>query len=214
MLNEKDKNKKYEKELKVILVGESGTGKTSLINSVQGQVFYEGTQISTLMSSFIKVELTINEKKYSVNLWDTIGQEKYRSLTNLFLNGAQIVIFVFDITSKGSFEQLDYWFDLINKKMGDDVIKGIAANKFDLFEYQDVEEDLIVEYAKKHGVKYSYTTANDIKGFNEFLNNLILDYVEKNKDKSDLNGSQSNKGKTIDNLSLNRINRSTNSKCC
>ena len=214
MLNEKDKNKKYEKELKVILVGESGTGKTSLINSVQGQVFYEGTQISTLMSSFIKVELTINEKKYSVNLWDTIGQEKYRSLTTLFLNGAQIVIFVFDITSKGSFEQLDYWFDLINKKMGDDVIKGIAANKFDLFEYQDVEEDLIVEYAKKHGVKYSYTTATDIKGFNEFLNNLILDYVKKNKDKSDLNGSQSNKGKTIDNLTINSINRSTNSKCC
>ena len=211
MLNKDEKNKKYEEEIKVILVGESGTGKTSLINSAQGNVFYEGTQLPTIICSFIKVELTISEKEYCINLWDTIGQEKYRSLTNLFLNGSKIVIFVFDITSKDSFEQLDYWFDLIQQQIGKDIIKGIAANKIDLFEYQKVEEDIIDEYSKEKGVKYSYTTATDIKGFKEFLTNLLLDYLEKNKDKSDFNNSQNNKGKKINTLT---INSSPHSKCC
>ena len=206
MIDEKQKNKEYEEEIKVILVGESGTGKTSLINSLQGHAFYEGTQLTTLLSTFIKIELTFSKKKYCINLWDTIGQEKYRSLTNIFLNGAQIVIFVFDITSKGSFEQLDYWFDIIEKEVGKDIIKGIAANKIDLFENQKVEEDLIEEYSKNKGMKYSYTTATDIKGFSDFLQNLIKDYLKQNKDES-----RSNKGQKLDDIT---IDNQAHSKCC
>ena len=207
----KKKEKNYEEEIKVILVGESGVGKTSLINSVQGHVFYEGTQLSTIISSYIKITLTISEKKYCINLWDTIGQERYRSLTNIFLNGAQIVIFVFDITSKESFEQLDYWFDLIKNEIGKNVVKGIAANKLDLFEEQKVEEDLIEEYSKKKKVKYSYTTATDIIKFNEFLENLVKEYLKKNKDKDGINNSKNKKGKKLDNLTSNHSKRA---KCC
>ena len=207
----KKKEKNYEEEIKVILVGESGVGKTSLINSVQGHVFYEGTQLSTIISSFIKKTLTISDKKYCINLWDTIGQERYRSLTNIFLNGAEVVIFVFDITSKESFEQLDFWFDLIKNEIGKNVIKGIAANKLDLFEEQKVEEDLIEEYSKKKKVKYSYTTATDIIKFNEFLETLIKDYLKKNNGIDAINKTKSKKGKKLDDFTSNNSSRS---KCC
>ena len=117
-----EKISKYEEEIKVILVGESGTGKTSLISSLQGITFYEGTQLTTMISSFIKLSLKISDKEYCINLWDTIGQERYRSLTNIFLNGSKIVIFVFDITNEASFNELDFWFKLIKDEFGKNVM--------------------------------------------------------------------------------------------
>ena len=192
-------------DIKVNLVGEMGTGKTSLINTAIGLEFQEKVPTTNSNSIMNKI-IEIDGQSYSINLWDTIGQEKYRSLTNIFLNGAQIVIFVFDITSKGSFEQLDYWFDIIEREVGKDIIKGIAANKIDLFENQKVEEDLIEEYSKNKGMKYSYTTATDIKGFSDFLQNLIKDYLKQNKDES-----RSNKGQKLDDIT---IDNQAHSKCC
>jgi len=114
--NKKEKSEEMfeEAEIKVILVGDSGVGKTSLINAAQDIPFMEGTQISTMICTNVKLPKEINDKKYTIVLWDTIGQERFRSLTATFLKGSQIVIFVFDITNQASFEGLDYWFDLIN----------------------------------------------------------------------------------------------------
>ena len=200
---------KYEEEIKIILVGESGTGKTSLISSVQGLTFYEGTQLSTVISSFIKLSIKISEKDYCINLWDTIGQERYRSLTNIFLNGSKIVIFVFDITNEESFNELDFWFKLIKDELGKNVIKGIAANKYDLIDEQKIDEDTIDEYAKKKGVPFAFTTATDIKTFSVFLKKLIKKYLEKEKNNDE---PVDNKGKKLgDNL---QKDNSTNTKCC
>ena len=73
-----------EEEIKVILIGESGTGKTSLINATMGLKFKEHLE-STTTNSFSSKKVTINNKEYILNLWDTIGQEKFRSLTKIFI---------------------------------------------------------------------------------------------------------------------------------
>ena len=177
--NNKNNDSEYEDDsIKVILVGESGGGKTSLINSIQGNQFTEGGQISTMSCSFIKLTRKILNEEYSINLWDTIGQERFRSLTKIFMNNSKIVIFVFDITSKESFDELNYWFDTIQNELGDEPIKALAANKQDLFEEQAVDDETIQELADKKGLPFSYTSAMNPIDFNNFLDKLLEKYIK------------------------------------
>ena len=87
-----------DERIKVILVGETGTGKTSLINTAVGKKFEEGKEISSIKCSYVQLTKVIEDTEYIINLWDTIGQEKFRSLTKVFFKNSDIVIFVFDIT--------------------------------------------------------------------------------------------------------------------
>ena len=163
--------------IKVILVGEAGTGKTSLINSVQGKTFTPGEQLSSMTCSFVKVKRNILDIPITINLWDTIGQEKFRSLTKLFLNGSKIVIFVFDITQKETFTALDYWIETINSELGTSPIRGLAANKQDLFDKQTVDDQTIQEYADKNGIPFTLTSAMNPLSFITLLDGLIEKYL-------------------------------------
>ena len=92
-------------EIKVILVGDSGVGKTNLINVCVGKDFNSYTKPS-ISSSLLQKNLIINNLNYIINLWDTMGQEAYKSLSKLFFRESQVVIFIYDITSKESFYNL------------------------------------------------------------------------------------------------------------
>ena len=175
--NNKKADDEEDESLKVILVGEAGTGKTSLINSVQGKAFTPGAQLSSMTCSFVKITRNIQDIPIKLNLWDTIGQEKFRSLTKIFLNGSKIVIFVFDITQPDTFTALDYWFDTINNELGPGPIRGLAANKQDLFDNQKVEDQVIQDYAEKKGVPFAFTSAMNPHSFRTLLDDLIEKYM-------------------------------------
>ena len=111
-------------EIKVILVGEPGTGKTSLINVSVGSKFQENTQ-STLLSTFIQKKINKNGKKYILNIWDTAGQEKYHAVTKIFIKNSKIVIFVYAIDSEESFKGLQtYWFKTLKDALGEEAVLG------------------------------------------------------------------------------------------
>ena len=166
-----------EEGIKVILVGESGTGKTSLINTALGKEFND-KEISSMKCSYVKLKKIIDDTEYTIDLWDTIGQEKFRSLTKVFFKNSDIVIFVFDITQKQSFDDLEYWFKTIEEELGDGPIKGLAANKQDLFEKQEVDDNTIQIYAHKKGLKFKFTTATNPTNFNKLLEELLNDFLK------------------------------------
>ena len=143
-----DEEEDDDDEIKVILIGETGTGKTSLINTSIGLEFKQKLE-STHSSSIIQKTITIKDKSYTINLWDTIGQEQYRALNKIFMKGAKIVIFVYDITRLETFQQLDFWFNSTKEVLGDKPILGIIGNKSDLYYQEAVNEDVAEEYAKK-----------------------------------------------------------------
>lgn len=102
---------------KVVLLGESGVGKTCIINRFINDTFEEGG-ISTTGASYADKLIHFDEynKSLKFEIWDTAGQEKYRALTKIFYKDASIAILVYDITRKQSFDELkDYWYAQVNE---------------------------------------------------------------------------------------------------
>ena len=167
-------------EIKIILLGESGVVKTNLINILMGLPFNEN-EITSTSNSYMEKKVTINKKLYKLNLWDTIGQEKYRQLTKIFYKDSKIVIFVFDITSKRSFDELQkYWVKDVKEQIGDDsIVKGVIANKIDLFIDEQVTTEKGEEYAKSIDAKFLSISAktDGPKKFENFLMSLVEEYI-------------------------------------
>ena len=165
--------------IKVIFLGESHVGKTNLIKISIGKPF-EMESITTWAASYVPKEFFFKNQKYIFNLWDTIGQETYRSLTKIFFKGANIVILVYDITERKSFEELDYWYGQVKNELGDNFILAIVGNKIDLYAEEKVSEEEGQSYANEKGSKFALCSAkDDPKGFIKFLEELFQDYIEK-----------------------------------
>ena len=168
------------KEIKIILLGESGVGKTSLINVTTGGVFDHDIISSSSCSYKEGSYESKNGKKYFYHLWDTAGQEAYRSLNKIFVKNAKVVILVYSIESFESFKKLDYWINLVKAELGNSGYKmGIVGNKLDLYEKQKVKDEDAKNYANKMGYKFMTTSAlEDPFGFKKFLEELLVDYIK------------------------------------
>ena len=195
-MSDKDEVDEDEEEIKVILVGEMGTGKTSLINTAIGLQFQEKLASTTTNSIMNKI-MKINGKTYSINLWDTIGQEKYRSLTKIFMKGAKIVIFVYDITSLNTFKELNYWFDSTKDIINEQTVMGIVGNKSDLFLEEEVKETDARKLAKEKGFEFALTSAKNSTMFCEFLEKLIKKYLGEEIDDEDNDDNDKKKGEKL-----------------
>ena len=168
-----------ENSIKVILIGMSGTGKTNIIKALMDNPFQEESQ-STLSSSFIAKNVTIEKKKYQVELWDTAGQEKYRSLTKIFIVFSKIVIFVYDITQRKTFEDLDFWVETAKESLGDSPVYALFGNKKDLYLNEQVEEAEGEKKANEIGAIFKLTSAkNERENLHEYLEELIKMYIKK-----------------------------------
>ena len=169
--------------IKVILLGETGVGKTNIINIATNHNI-EKEKKTKISIYFKKVIIKIKKKQYQLNLWDTIGQEQFRQLTKLFYNNSKIIIFVYDITSKESFNELkNYWVKDIESKLGNNIIKGLIANKSDLFLYEQVKEEEGEEYAKSINAKFLMFSAKDdsTQKIQDFFSILLNEVIRSGK---------------------------------
>ena len=170
-------------EVKMILLGESGVGKTAIIKRYLYDQFNKEKSPTESMH-YMEKDLVINKKKIKLNVWDTIGQEKYRSLSKLFLNETQIVILVYSIDDSKSFKELDYWSDLYKEQLGDEILLGIVGNKIDLFTNQEVSENQGKEYAEQHNGIFAQLSAKENRvGIEEYILKLVTEYLKKKNNK-------------------------------
>ena len=175
-------NFNFEEEIniKLILLGNAAVGKTSIINRYVTDTF-EDELISSSSMTYTQKRIIINKQKITLNIWDTVGQEKFQSLSKLFFNDTKIVILVYSIINRDTFKKLDYWLNTFRETIGDDVVLGVAGNKADLFENQEVEEEEGEKYAEKIGAIFSLISAKDNKlGLDKFIEQLVTEYIKRN----------------------------------
>jgi small GTP-binding protein len=182
---------------KVILVGESGVGKTSIISRFINK--YDEKTESTLSSYFTNKTIIVDGYKINLEIWDTAGQEKYRAVTSLFYKDAYICLLVYDITNKTTFNSIrDYWYENVVSLGMSGILFGVAGNKCDLYEEEDVSENEAIEFSNSINACFKLTSAKlntsiDEMFFSlgeqfvqsEFMKTLIPKYIDKNvKDKA------------------------------
>ena len=203
--------------IKLILLGNSGTGKTNIINSFINKPF-DDNACSTITSAFATKSVIINQKNYNVDIWDTAGQEAYRSLTKIFINDSNIVIFVYDITNKNSFTDLEYWINLTKEILDDSTFYVILGNKYDLYLNEQVEEEEARKKAEEIGAYFKLSSAKcERKDLNKIFDEIVEKYVNKMKIKNNNNDEKDDNLKEeekIFDLNKNNKNGNTNKKKC
>ena len=164
--------------LKIVLIGESGVGKTSIISQFIDQIFQDDQQ-STIGGTFTtKTIKCSNGKTLKLEIWDTAGQERYRSVTKMFYKDANAVVLVYDITSKYSYEELQsYWIEQVKESCPKNIILAIIANKADLVEHEQVDEGEARNFAKELNAIFISTSAKSSEGINSLFEEIAKKYT-------------------------------------
>ena len=168
---------KTKNSIKVVLLGESGVGKTCLIKTYIDKKFEE--TMSTISYEYFKKEVKRGLTTYNIHMWDTAGQERFRSLSKIFIKDSQIVLFVYDIVNRKSFENISFWVNYVEDLLGKDIVLGLVGNKIDLFD--KVEDDTLIvnneegqKYADQIGALFRETSAKESpEEFESYINELI-----------------------------------------
>ena len=165
-------------EIKMILLGEAGCGKTSIISRYTLDKF-DSNYFTTYSSTFLTKIFDYKGKKYNINIWDTVGQEKFRSLTKIFIKGTKICLLVYDITNKHSFDELNFWLEQAKQIADKDVVLGMAGNKNDLIMKQQVNDNDAQSFAEKNNIIFGQTSAAKNKSsVDTLIDKLIIKYIE------------------------------------
>ena len=173
---------------KIVLLGESGVGKTCIISRYINQVF-EGNTISTNGASYAAKTLHFDDydKSLKVEIWDTAGQEQYRSLTKIFYKDATAAILVYDITRKKSFDEIkNYWYKQLLECAPSDIVVGLAGNKADLFDREQVSEEEAKEFAKEIKAIFRPTSAMTASGIDELFSAVGKKILDPDYDDEDV----------------------------
>ena len=147
--------------LKILLVGDSSVGKTTLINKYVEDKFSD-SHITTVGVEYKEKEIIVNNRKINLQIWDTSGQERYHSITKNFYRNADGIIFIFDIANKDSFDHLRGWLNT-SQDCENDFKIIIVGNKVDLNDDRVVNKEMVDRFAEKEcgGIKYFETIGKD-----------------------------------------------------
>uniref|UniRef100_A0A8C8EZD6 small monomeric GTPase n=1 Tax=Oncorhynchus tshawytscha TaxID=74940 RepID=A0A8C8EZD6_ONCTS len=145
--------------LQVMLVGDSGVGKTCLLVRFKDGAFLAGSFISTVGIDFRNKVLNIDALKVKLQIWDTAGQERFRSVTHAYYRDAHALLLLYDVTNKASFDNIKAWLTEIHEYAQQDVVLMLLGNKADVAHERVVKREEGEKLAKVFGVPFMETSA-------------------------------------------------------
>lgn len=196
---------KYMEYIKVVLVGDSGCGKSSIINKYVSNSFHPKFG-STVGSEFKALHFTTPKgKDIGIHIWDTAGQERFRSFVRLYFKNAFAILFVFDLTSMNSLQNVEIWYDEYKKSSYGNEKRPLflVGNKSDMYNQAVNNHDLISAYIEKYGFIYIETSAKSGSNIDELfakIKDQIIMFYDKettNKKNEDVIAIDKSEDKTI-----------------
>eukprot|EP00164_Ancoracysta_twista_P024200 GFYU01045715.1.p1 GENE.GFYU01045715.1~~GFYU01045715.1.p1 ORF type:complete len:231 (+),score=23.61 GFYU01045715.1:82-693(+) len=148
-----------QKKYKLVLLGESGVGKSSLVLRLVKDEWME-SQHSTVGASFFRCSCTVDEQTVNFDIWDTAGQERYKSLASMYYRGAAAAVVVYDITSSDSLERAKYWIRELMANSPETIV-ALVGNKCDLENLRKVYPEEAETYAKEMNLLFSEASAKE-----------------------------------------------------
>lgn len=187
--------KAYDYLFKLLLIGDSGVGKTCVLFRFSDDAF-NSTFISTIGIDFKIRTIELEGKKIKLQIWDTAGQERFRTITTAYYRGAMGILLVYDITQEKSFENIKNWIRNIEQHASEDVEKMILGNKCDMEDKRAVSKERGEALAGDYGVAFMECSAKaNINVEDAFLQ--IASTIKKKIDRKVETPPNMNKGGTV-----------------
>jgi len=162
--------------LKIVVVGDSGVGKSNILNRFVHNEFNHDSKATVGVELNTKT-YKINDTVIKVHLWDTAGQERYKSITAAYYKGARGAMIIYDITKAETFKSVDKWYKEIRDYGDKSLIAMIVGNKSDLKHLRSVETQTGMEKAKNFSVPFMETSAAEATNVDEAFKKIILGRV-------------------------------------
>ena len=165
-----------ELKYKLIVIGDENVGKTSILDRFKSNQFspiYE----PTVGLDFQSIPIIVDDQSVTLLLYDTAGQEKFRSLIPLYTNEANIILFIYDISNLESFNNIGKWYDSLENINKDEVIFALVGNKSDLDYNRKVKKEDAEKYANEHNYIFQEVSALNGDGIQELFMNKLIDQI-------------------------------------
>lgn len=166
----------YPKTYKIILIGSSSVGKTSLCHNIRGDMFDTKIPI-TIGVDFMKFQLSSTDKVYDIQIWDTAGHENYRSITKMYYRNSHIILLCFDLTNRKSFAELDMWMNEIKLIINHPVYICLLGLKADLEPV--VDDNDINKFLEKHLITTFQKFSSKKNYNNDKIESILVNLLEK-----------------------------------
>lgn len=187
----KKKGPKYDHLLKLLLIGDSGVGKSCILLRYSDDSF-TGSYITTIGIDFKIKNLVVESSKVKLQIWDTAGQERFRTITTAYYRGAMGILVVYDVTNSDSFHSVRNWLKQIDANAGPHVVRLLVGNKAD-------SDDRVVPtsdgeaLAKEFGINFFETSAKMNVNINEAFEAISSDIVGRLRVNPELFSSETSK---------------------
>ena len=207
----------YDLIFKIVLIGDSGVGKTNILSRYFNNEFSLATQ-STVGVEFGSKIIKKNGKVIKLQIWDTAGQERYKSITSAYYKGSRGAFVVYDITRKTTYDNIDKWIGELKTNGSEDVLIMLVGNKSDLEDKREVITEEVEKKAQEQKLAFCETSALNGKNVEYAFENLINEILKKvEKDKIN-EAKQLSESKAItletDDKNQNEKNSKKKKKCC
>lgn len=171
--------------LKLILLGDSGVGKTNLLSQFVRNRFIQDFK-TTIGVEYATKTLTVDDKVVKAQIWDTAGQERFRAITTAYYKGANGALLVYDITSSVTFNSLEKWLRELREKTEENILIMLVGNKSDLSESRSIDAQEGRNFAEREGLLFIETSALTAENVREGFTTLISEILSKMAPKEDM----------------------------
>lgn len=167
-------DEEYDYLFKVVLIGDSGVGKSNLLSRFTRNEFNLESK-STIGVEFATKSIQAEGKTIKAQIWDTAGQERYRAITSAYYRGAVGALLVYDISKHSTFENVERWLKELRDHAESNIVVMLVGNKSDLRHLRAVETDEAMAFAEQHNLAFIETSALDASGVDTAFQRILTE---------------------------------------